>query len=151
MLNKLKTKWNAWVQSIKGRVWSAWAKAAGNRAVKTMAQTMIANITTTAAMSRGDWLAAFSASALSGLASLFTSLIGLPEEVESKLGTRSWLTSAFFRCAKTIGQSVVSSLGAFSLFSEVYWPAVLSTALIAGGVSILTSIATDLPEASKNA
>lgn len=149
MLNKLKKKWNAWVQTIKGRVWSAWAKAAGSRAVKTMAQTIIANITTTAAMSGGDWLAAISASALSGLASLFTSLIGLPEEVESKLGTRSWLTSAFFRCAKTIGQSVVSSLGAFSLFSEVYWPAVLSTALIAGGVSILTSIATELPEAKK--
>ncbi len=151
MLNKLKKKWNAWVQTIKGRVWSAWAKAAGNRAVKTMAQTMIANITTTAAMSRGDWLAAISASALSGLASLATSLVGLPEEVESKLGTRSWLTSAIVRCAKTIGQSVVSSLGAFSLLSEVYWPAVLYTAVIAGGVSILTSIATKLPEADKAA
>ena len=61
-----------------------WFKAAGVRAVKTMAQTALAVITTGAVMSDVDWLAVGSASLLAGIASLLTSLAGLPElkEVE---------------------------------------------------------------------
>ena len=61
-----------------------WIKAAGVRAVKTMAQTALAVITTGAVMSDVDWVTVGSASLLAGIASLLTSLAGLPElkEVE---------------------------------------------------------------------
>lgn len=56
-----------------------WLKAAGVRAVKTMAQTALAVITTGAVMSDVDWLTVGSAAVLAGIASMLTSLAGLPE------------------------------------------------------------------------
>ena len=56
-----------------------WVKAAGVRAVKTMAQTAIATIGTTAVMSQVDWVMVFSTTALSGILSILTSIAGLPE------------------------------------------------------------------------
>ena len=56
-----------------------WLKAAGVRAVKTMAQTALAVMSTAALMSDVDWLAVVSASALAGILSMLTSLRGLPE------------------------------------------------------------------------
>ena len=56
-----------------------WFKAAGIRAVKTIAQTAIATIGTTAVMSEVDWLVVGSASLLAGILSLLTSIAGLPE------------------------------------------------------------------------
>lgn len=56
-----------------------WAKAAGVRAVKTMAQTAIATIGTTAVMSGVDWIMVGSATALAGILSALTSVAGLPE------------------------------------------------------------------------
>lgn len=56
-----------------------WFKAAGVRAVKTVCQTAIAVIGTSVAMSDVNWLAVVSASALSGILSLLTSIAGLPE------------------------------------------------------------------------
>lgn len=56
-----------------------WIKAAGVRAVKTVAQTAVATIGTTAVMSAVDWRVVASASALAGILSLLTSLAGLPE------------------------------------------------------------------------
>ena len=56
-----------------------WIKAAGIRAIKTVAQTALAIITTGAVMSDIDWAAVGSASLLAGIASLLTSLAGLPE------------------------------------------------------------------------
>lgn len=56
-----------------------WWKAAGIRAVKTMAQTAVATIGTTAVISQVDWLMVLSASVLAGVLSLLTSIGGLPE------------------------------------------------------------------------
>ena len=56
-----------------------WVRAAGVRAVKTMAQTAIATIGTTAVMSGVDWIMVGSATALAGILSVLTSVAGLPE------------------------------------------------------------------------
>ena len=56
-----------------------WGKAAGIRAVKTMAQTAVAAIGTTAAMSEVNWVLVGSTTALAGILSLLTSVAGLPE------------------------------------------------------------------------
>ena len=56
-----------------------WFKAAGIRAVKTVAQTAAATIGTTAAFSEVDWKIVISASLLAGILSMLTSVAGLPE------------------------------------------------------------------------
>ena len=61
------------------RDWKEWAKAAGVRAVKTVAQTAVATIGVSAAMNEVDWALVGSASLLAGILSLLTSIAGLPE------------------------------------------------------------------------
>ena len=56
-----------------------WLKAAGIRAIKTVAETAVATIGTSAVLSQVDWKLVVSASLLSGLLSLLISVKGLPE------------------------------------------------------------------------
>lgn len=56
-----------------------WWKAAGVRAIKTVAQTAAATIGTAAVLGEVNWLMVISAAALAGILSLLTSVAGLPE------------------------------------------------------------------------
>ncbi len=56
-----------------------WLKCAGIRAVKTVAQTAVATIGTSAVLGEVNWVAVVSASALAGILSMLTSVGGLPE------------------------------------------------------------------------
>ena len=67
------------------RNFKEWLKAAGIRAVKTVAQTAVATIGTSAAFGDVNWVAVGSTALLAGMLSLLTSVAGLPEvEKESK-------------------------------------------------------------------
>ena len=59
--------------------WKSWLKAAGVRAIKTVAQTAVATIGTSAFLSQVDWRMVISASILASVLSLLTSVAGLPE------------------------------------------------------------------------
>lgn len=61
-----------------------WLKCAGIRAIKTICQTAVATIGTTATFNEVDWRVVVSASLLAGILSLLTSLAGLPELKEVK-------------------------------------------------------------------
>jgi len=62
-----------------------WIKAAGVRAIKTVAQTAVATIGTSAVMGEVNWIMVGSAALLSGILSLLTSVAGLPELETGKI------------------------------------------------------------------
>ena len=66
------------------RNWKNWIKAAGIRALKTVAQTAVATIGTCAVLSEVNWITVGRAAVLAGILSLLTSLAGLPELEEPK-------------------------------------------------------------------
>lgn len=64
--------------------WKTWIKAAGIRAAKTMAQTAVALLPASATISAVDWKVVVGTAALAGVASVLTSLAGLPEIEETE-------------------------------------------------------------------
>ncbi len=59
--------------------WKNWLKAAGIRAIKTIAQTAVATIGTSVVLGDVNWVMVGSAAGLAGILSLLTSVAGLPE------------------------------------------------------------------------
>ena len=67
------------------RDWKEWFKAAGIRALKTLAQTAVAMIGTTALIDEVNWPVVASSAGLAGILSLLTSIAGLPEVKLAKI------------------------------------------------------------------
>lgn len=62
-----------------------------------------------------------------------------------KTSLKMWVKFAAVRCAKTVAQCAIASVGTAALLSEVNWLAVVSAAALSGVLSLLTSVA-GLPE-----
>ncbi|MCD8097003.1 MAG: holin [Lachnospiraceae bacterium] len=62
--------------------------------------------------------------------------------------TRTWLKAAGVRAIKTVAQTAVATIGTAAIISDVSWVQVVSAALLAGVLSLLTSVA-GLPEVSE--
>lgn len=62
---------------------------------------------------------------------------------------KDFVKAAAIRAVRTIAQTAISVVGTSALIEEVNWWAVLSASVLAGILSILTSVVTDLPEAPK--
>ena len=91
--NKDRSKWLllffvafilGWLIHMKTVFTNSWWKAAGIRALKTMAQTATATIGTSAIFSSGDWRMVISSAVLAGILSLLTSVAGIPEVEDAK-------------------------------------------------------------------
>jgi hypothetical protein len=63
--------------------------------------------------------------------------------------SKKWWKCAGIRAIKTVAQTMVASIGTAVVLSDVNWVAVLSASILAGGLSLLTSIA-GLPEVEKD-
>lgn len=61
----------------------------------------------------------------------------------------NFIRAAAIRAVRTIAQTAIAVIGTSALIEEVNWWAVLSASVLAGILSILTSVVTDLPEAPK--
>ena len=65
---------------------------------------------------------------------------------KDSVNTRKWMVNAGIRAVKTMAQTAVAVMGTSTVLSAIDWRMVLSSAIVAGIVSILTSVAC-LPEA----
>lgn len=63
---------------------------------------------------------------------------------------KKFLKAAGIRALRTVAQTAVAVIGTSALLSEVNWAAVASASILAGILSILTSVATGLPEAPQD-
>lgn len=63
---------------------------------------------------------------------------------------KKWLRAAAIRAIRTIAQAAVAAIGTAAVMSEVDWPYIVSASVLAGILSILTSLA-GLPEVDKEA
>ena len=65
---------------------------------------------------------------------------------ENNIMSKEFWRAALIRCARTIAQTAVATIGTTAVIQDVNWVVVGSSALLAGILSVLTSIATGLPE-----
>ena len=65
---------------------------------------------------------------------------------KNSVDTRKWMVNAGIRAVKTMAQTAVAVMGTSTVLSAIDWRMVLSSAVVAGIVSLLTSVA-GLPEA----
>lgn len=63
--------------------------------------------------------------------------------------TKKWIKAALVRCVRTVAQTSVATIGAAAVLSDVNWTMVVSASLLAGLLSLLTSIA-GLPEVKED-
>lgn len=63
--------------------------------------------------------------------------------------TKKWIKAALVRCVRTVAQTAVATIGAAAVLSDVNWTMTVSASLLAGLLSILTSIA-GLPEVKED-
>ena len=63
--------------------------------------------------------------------------------------SKKWLKAAGIRALKTVAQTAVATIGTSVVVSDVNWPMVLSASLLAGVLSMLTSVA-GLPEVTED-
>ena len=61
------------------------------------------------------------------------------------VNTKKWMKAAVVRAIKTMAQAAIGAIGAGTMISSIDWKVVVSTAVVAGVVSVLTSVA-GLPE-----
>lgn len=62
--------------------------------------------------------------------------------------TKKWFKAAGVRAIKTVAQTAIATIGTAAVVGDVNWPMVASAAVLAGGLSLLTSVA-GLPEVSE--
>lgn len=63
---------------------------------------------------------------------------------------KSFIKAAGIRALRTVAQTAIATIGTSALLSDVNWIAVASASVLAGILSVLTSVATGLPEVDKN-
>lgn len=61
--------------------------------------------------------------------------------------TIAWIKAAAIRAVRTIAQTMVATIGTSAVMSQVDWKMVISSGILAGILSVLTSLTTGLPEA----
>ncbi len=65
------------------------------------------------------------------------------------LTNKNWWSAALIRCLKTVAQTMIATIGCSAVLSEIDFRVVLSSAVVSGLLSVLTSIA-GLPEVSED-
>ncbi|WP_434315826.1 hypothetical protein [Leifsonia sp. P73] len=121
----------------------SWWKAAAIRGARTAVTIALPYLLSAAVFTDVPWLSVGSAAGLGFIASLITSLAGLPE-VNGK-AVSVWL-ALLERVTKTFAQGLAVGIGNAVLFQNVHWTIVLQAAAIAALGSLLLGVLSNLPE-----
>ncbi|WP_374978084.1 holin [Microbacterium trichothecenolyticum] len=119
-----------------------WWKDAGLRALYSAVAIALPYLAATQLVAEVSWLTVISAGALGAVASLATSVAGLPEVEGVDL---PWWLAAVERVVKTFGQALAAGLLGAVLLTDVEWGVVLQASALAALVSLLRLILATLP------